>query len=280
MSAALLMIRICVVRVCTTVKGTGFAEHSQFARYTAGANVAPRAICQRLRCALVLFKKSCRYLPRSAFGQPSICRSPPGPCPDVYLEDGRIQIDNNLVENFILPTALGKRTGCSQAMPMPANAAPSLNCYSRPRHLRSKYQNYGGWRDAYPVSARSTFEAADDVVLLELGEEVQAQMHQAHDRSGSQGRAQALDTSQELPIDLLRLRWSALIAIRSFRSSIRSGSPPATSDSCLSKASPTPSEYRFRRSGTGSSRARESEGLLAALRGSLRSPRGPRSMCD
>lgn len=156
MAAALLMIRICVVRVCTTVKGSGYAEHSQFARYTAGANFAPRAICQRLRCALVLFKKSRRYLPRSALGQPSICRSPPGPCLDVYLEDGRIQIDNNLVENFILRTALGKRTGCSQAMPMPANAAPSLNCHSRLPHLRSKFQNYGGWRDAYPVSARST----------------------------------------------------------------------------------------------------------------------------
>jgi Dehydrogenase E1 component len=107
MAAALLMIRICVVRVCTTVKGTGvlacggtslfamqpdpviamagyaiwslpmificqnnrYAEHSQFARYTAGADVAARAICQRLHCALVLFKKSRRYLPRSAFGQ-------------------------------------------------------------------------------------------------------------------------------------------------------------------------------------------------------------------
>jgi hypothetical protein len=60
MAAALLMIRICVVRVCTTVKGAGYAEHSQFARYTAGANVAARAICQRLHCALVLFKKSRR----------------------------------------------------------------------------------------------------------------------------------------------------------------------------------------------------------------------------
>ena len=45
MAAALPMIRICVVRVGTTVKGTGYAEHSQFARYTAGANVAARAIC-------------------------------------------------------------------------------------------------------------------------------------------------------------------------------------------------------------------------------------------
>jgi hypothetical protein len=36
----------------------------------------------------------------------------------VYLEDGRIQIDNNLVENSIRPSALEKRTGCSWAMPM------------------------------------------------------------------------------------------------------------------------------------------------------------------
>jgi transposase len=28
---------------------------------------------------------------------------------DVYLEDGRIEIDNNLVENAIRPTALGKK---------------------------------------------------------------------------------------------------------------------------------------------------------------------------
>jgi hypothetical protein len=69
MAAASLMIRLCLVRVCTTVKETGYAEHSQFARYTAGADVAARAICQRLHCALVLFKKSRRYLPRSAFGQ-------------------------------------------------------------------------------------------------------------------------------------------------------------------------------------------------------------------
>ena len=28
---------------------------------------------------------------------------------DVYLDDGRVEIDNNLVENAIRPTALGKR---------------------------------------------------------------------------------------------------------------------------------------------------------------------------
>jgi hypothetical protein len=55
-----------VIFIC---QNNRYAEHSQFARYTAGADVAARAICQRLHCALVLFKKSRRYLPRSAFGQ-------------------------------------------------------------------------------------------------------------------------------------------------------------------------------------------------------------------
>ena len=64
------------------------------ARYTAGANVAARAICQRLHCALVLFKKSRRYLPRSAFGQDIDLPLSTWPLLGVYLEDGRIQIDN------------------------------------------------------------------------------------------------------------------------------------------------------------------------------------------
>ena len=63
-------------------------------------------------------QKSRRYLPRSAFGQAIDLPLSTWPLLGVYLEDGRIQIDNNLVENFILRTALGKRTGCSWAMPM------------------------------------------------------------------------------------------------------------------------------------------------------------------
>ena len=114
-----------------------------------------------------------------------------GPCPDVYLEDGRIQIDNNLVENFILRTALGKRTGCSQAMPMPANAAPSLNCHSRLPHLRSKFQNYGGWRDAYPVSARSTLRLPTTFLYSSLAKRFRRRCTERTTGGGSQGRAQA-----------------------------------------------------------------------------------------
>ena len=68
-----------------------------------------RPICQRLHRALVLFKKSARYLPRSAFGQAIDYALSNWPLLGVYLEDGRIQIDNNLVENSIRPTALGKK---------------------------------------------------------------------------------------------------------------------------------------------------------------------------
>ena len=66
-------------------------------------------ICQRLYRALVLFKKSRRYLPRSAFGQAIDYALSNWPLLGVYLDDGRIQIDNNLVENSIRPTALGKK---------------------------------------------------------------------------------------------------------------------------------------------------------------------------
>ena len=68
-----------------------------------------RPIYQRLYRALVLFKKSRRYLPRSAFGQAIDYALSNWSLLGVYLEDGRIEIDNNLVENAIRPTALGKK---------------------------------------------------------------------------------------------------------------------------------------------------------------------------
>ena len=68
-----------------------------------------RPICQRLYRALVLFKKSRRYLPRSAFGQAIDYALSNWPLLGVYLEDGRLEIDNNLVENAIRPTAVGKK---------------------------------------------------------------------------------------------------------------------------------------------------------------------------
>jgi transposase len=55
----------------------------------------------------VLFKKSRRYLPRSAFGQAidyALSNWPAAGC-----EDGRLELDNDLMENAIRLTALGKK---------------------------------------------------------------------------------------------------------------------------------------------------------------------------
>jgi transposase len=68
-----------------------------------------RPIYQRLHRALVLFKKSGRYLPRSAFGQAIDYALSNWTLLGVYLEDGHLEIDNNLVENAIRPTAVGKK---------------------------------------------------------------------------------------------------------------------------------------------------------------------------
>jgi conflict system STAND superfamily ATPase/transposase IS66 family protein/transposase IS66-like protein/WD40 domain-containing protein len=59
--------------------------------------------------ARVLFKKSGCYLPRSAFGQAIDYALSNWPLLCVYLENGRLEIDNNLVENAIRPTAVGKK---------------------------------------------------------------------------------------------------------------------------------------------------------------------------
>ena len=68
-----------------------------------------RPIYLRLHRALVLFKKSGCYLPRSAFGQAIDYALSNWPLLCVYLENGRLEIDNNLVENAIRPTAVGKK---------------------------------------------------------------------------------------------------------------------------------------------------------------------------
>lgn len=68
-----------------------------------------RPIVERIGRALTRLKTVRRFLPKSlmgeaidyALGQWSTLR--------VFLEDGRIEIDNNLVENAIRPTALGKK---------------------------------------------------------------------------------------------------------------------------------------------------------------------------
>jgi hypothetical protein len=41
-----------------------------------------------------------------------------------HLRHGESRLDNNLVENAIRPSCIGKRTGCSSATPTPASAPP------------------------------------------------------------------------------------------------------------------------------------------------------------
>jgi hypothetical protein len=53
--------------------------------------------------------RSKRFLPSSAMTNALGHAEAEMPGLSVYLEDGRVEIDNNLVENAIRPTALGKK---------------------------------------------------------------------------------------------------------------------------------------------------------------------------
>ena len=54
-------------------------------------------------------QKSGHHLPRSSLGKAIDYALSNGVLLGVYLQDGRVEIDNNLVENAIRPTALGKK---------------------------------------------------------------------------------------------------------------------------------------------------------------------------
>jgi transposase len=68
-----------------------------------------RSIYQRLHRVLTRLKRKRRYLPRSGMGLALEYALNNWTLLGVYLDDGRIEIDNNLVENAIRPTALGKK---------------------------------------------------------------------------------------------------------------------------------------------------------------------------
>ena len=63
----------------------------------------------RIESALAMLKKSSRYLPQSSMGKAIDYALSNFPLLGVYLADGRVEIDNNLVENSIRPTAIGKK---------------------------------------------------------------------------------------------------------------------------------------------------------------------------
>jgi len=68
-----------------------------------------RPIVERIGRALVRLKTLKRFLPKSQMGEAIDYTLGQWSTLQVYLEDGRVEIDNNLVENAIRPTALGKK---------------------------------------------------------------------------------------------------------------------------------------------------------------------------
>ena len=68
-----------------------------------------RPIYQRFHRVLTRLKMKRRYLPRSGMGLALEYALNNWKLLGVYLDNGRIEIDNNLVENAIRPTALGKK---------------------------------------------------------------------------------------------------------------------------------------------------------------------------
>ena len=68
-----------------------------------------RPIVERIERALVRLKSSGRHLPQSLLGGAIDYALGQWRTLEVYLDDGRVEIDNNLVENAIRPTAIGKK---------------------------------------------------------------------------------------------------------------------------------------------------------------------------
>jgi transposase len=68
-----------------------------------------RPVVARLQRALIRLQSSGRHLPQSLLGSAMDYALGQWRTLDVYLDDGRVEIDNNLVENAIRPTALGKK---------------------------------------------------------------------------------------------------------------------------------------------------------------------------
>ena len=68
-----------------------------------------RPVLARLHRALVRLKTVRRYLPKSLMGKAIDYALNQWASLQLFLEDGRLEIDNNLVENAIRPTAIGKK---------------------------------------------------------------------------------------------------------------------------------------------------------------------------
>jgi len=68
-----------------------------------------RPIIEELHKKIINLQSSRAYLPKSLFGKALSYALNQWAMLNLYLEDGRVEIDNNLAENSIRPTALGKK---------------------------------------------------------------------------------------------------------------------------------------------------------------------------
>jgi len=68
-----------------------------------------RPIVERLKRALLAFKGSRQHLPKSLLGEAIDYALGQWTALEQFVADGRIELDNNLVENAIRPTAVGKK---------------------------------------------------------------------------------------------------------------------------------------------------------------------------
>ena len=68
-----------------------------------------RPVLARLHRALMRLKEKRRYLPQSLMGKAIDYALGQWSSLQLFLEDGRVEIDNNLVENAIRPSAVGKK---------------------------------------------------------------------------------------------------------------------------------------------------------------------------
>jgi hypothetical protein len=80
-----------------------------------------RPVLQRLHRAMELVRR--RTLPQGLLGQAIDYAFKRWESLNRFVDDGVLEIDTNLLENLIRPSAIGKRTGCSLGILKPGNAA-------------------------------------------------------------------------------------------------------------------------------------------------------------
>ncbi len=96
----------------------------------AARNLRSRPIVEELR--KWLDEMALSVLPKSLFGLAVNYGRQQWPKLVRFLEDGRIDIDNNRAERSIKPFVIGRKTGCSRTLPKEPGLAPSFTASSNP----------------------------------------------------------------------------------------------------------------------------------------------------